>query len=148
VLAGSAAGDYRITLRNAKGTITPAPLTVAADDQTRSFGAANPPLTFTLTAGSLLDGDMLSGEPATTAMAGSTGGSYRITQGTLAASPNYALTFISGILMVIPQSPTGPSPSILILAHYEPQTCVMVTLASGQIEYIGPPGAACGGGAP
>ena len=96
-----------------EGTIPvgPATLTVTADDVTRLFGAANPPLTATLS-GFVLGQDLASSGVSgaasctTTATASSPGGSYPIicTQGSLSAG-NYAFQFAPGTLTVAYSSP-------------------------------------------
>jgi len=45
---------------------------------------------------------------ATAATATSPAGSYPITQGTLAASPNYRISFVDGVLTVVPPPATLP----------------------------------------
>ena len=80
--------------------MTAAALTVTADAQTRAYGAANPTLTYTSTG--LVNGDTLTGalatrRPSTSNVAGSP---YAITQGTLAASSNYTLTYTGANLTV------------------------------------------------
>ncbi len=116
-LSGSGAGNYILTSGSASGnigTISPAPLTVAASNLLRGFGEANPPLTYSVIAGTLFGGDMLTGALATTATQVSAGGLYPITRGTLAAPPDYVLTFIAGALTVLPPSVgTGPTTSVL-----------------------------------
>ncbi len=117
---GTGVGNYTVTYVNGRLTVTPAPLTVTADDLTRGFGQANPALTYTITTGSLFNGDALSGNLATTANATSVAGPYPITQGTLAGSANYTLTFVDGILTVIPATATpnfGVSPDMFINAN-------------------------------
>ncbi|MNE08730.1 hypothetical protein D3C80_1013880 [compost metagenome] len=47
-----------------------------------------------------MNGDTLSGELATSATATSAAGAYVVTQGTLFASSNYALSFLPGELIV------------------------------------------------
>jgi Repeat of unknown function (DUF5650)/MBG domain (YGX type) len=88
-------------------TIAPAPLFVTADDQARPLGAANPPLTYEI--GGLVMGDtaagVLTGALATAATPASPAGSYMITQGTLAAHPNYAISFSPGTLTIMPGDP-------------------------------------------
>lgn len=73
-------------------------ITITANDLTKYEGAADPTLTYTITSGSLLDGDSLTG--SLTREAGEALGSYAITQGTLAAPDRYAVTFVSGTLTI------------------------------------------------
>ena len=71
-------------------------MTVTADAQSRIYGAANSTLTYV--SSGLVNGDTLSGLLATTATTTSNVGAYAITQGTLAASANYALTYVGANL--------------------------------------------------
>src|SRR6202041_3248926 len=94
----AASGNYALSYVGANLTVTAAPLTVTANVQSRIYGAANPTLTYVSTG--LLNGDTLTGALATTATVTSNIGSYRITQGTLAASANYALSYVGANLTV------------------------------------------------
>ncbi|WP_051206318.1 MBG domain-containing protein [Oceanospirillum maris] len=118
--AHSDVGSYSIpaTVTSAKGinyrvigprdtlTIVPRAITVTANDQSKTYGAANPTLTYGVTSGYLVNGDSLSGTLASTASTASDVGSYDITQGSLAASSNYSLTYTPGILTVTPRTIT------------------------------------------
>lgn len=88
-------------------TVTPRPITVTADNLMRIYGNANPALTFTVGGLGLVNGDQLTGALATEANATTGMGSAAITQGTLAATSNYALTFNPGILII--RAPPTPS---------------------------------------
>ena len=77
------------------------PLTITANSQSRYQGQANSPLTYKITSGSIVAGDMLTGTPSTLATPSSPIGSYPITQGTLAASTNYAISFVPGQVTVL-----------------------------------------------
>lgn len=83
--------------------VTPRPITVTANNLTRLYGNANPALTFTIGGLGLVNGDLLSGALATTAGATTGVGNVAITQGSLAASANYALTFVNGQLAITPR---------------------------------------------
>jgi hypothetical protein len=103
-------GPITVTASNAIGSATqsvtieiaPATLTITADANTRTYGEANPALTYTV--GSLVNGDtaetVLTGALATTATASSPPGSYDITQGSLAANANYTIRFTGATLTV------------------------------------------------
>ncbi len=88
-------------------TVAPAPLTVAASSASRSYGAANP--AFTASISGFVNGDTLSvvgGHPAltTSATGASAVGTYSIvpSAGTLSAQ-NYSFTnFVNGVLTVDP----------------------------------------------
>jgi hypothetical protein len=107
------------------GTIAARPLTITADDQSRPFGQTNPPLTFGITSGNLVSGDILTGAPSTTATQNSAAGSYPITEGSLSATANYAVLFVDGALVVLP-APSAPEP-------------VFVNFGTSPIKYIPPP---------
>ncbi|WP_428332431.1 MBG domain-containing protein [Novosphingobium sp.] len=107
-LSGSSA-NYTVTFQQAMGnasafTIDPRSVTVMANSLDRPFGAPNPQLTYVIapadaTSG-LIDGATLSGALATTANQQSPSGNYAITQGTLAATSNYRIAYIAGVLKV------------------------------------------------
>ncbi|MFO0911592.1 MAG: MBG domain-containing protein [Pirellulales bacterium] len=100
-----------VTFASSSGSVsqlvTPAPVTITADDMTKVYGAAVPMLTFVNSA--LVNGDTVAtaftGELAS-AVTTSTGvGDYPITQGTLAAA-NYAITYVGANLSVTQASVT------------------------------------------
>jgi hypothetical protein len=94
----AASANYALSYVGANLTVTAAPLTVTANAQSRIYGAANPALTYIETG--LVNGDTLSGLLATTATVTSNVGPYAIIQGTLAASANYALSYVGANLAV------------------------------------------------
>ena len=87
-------------------TVTPRAITVTADAKSRAYGDANPALTYQVGGSGLVNGDTLSGALATSATAASNAGVYGITQGTLAASSNYAFTFVGANLTITPAAAT------------------------------------------
>ncbi len=91
-------GNYTLTYVGANLTISAAPLTVTADAKTKVYGASDPALTYQVTSGVLVGGDSLSGSQ--TRVTGTNVGSYAIQQGTLAASANYALTYVGANLSI------------------------------------------------
>jgi hypothetical protein len=94
----AATSNYALSYVGANLTVTAAPLTVTANAQSRLYGAPNPALTYA--SSGLLNGDMLSGGLATIAISTSNIGAYGITQGTLAATSNYALSYVGANLTV------------------------------------------------
>jgi hypothetical protein len=80
--------------------ISPAPVTVTADAQSKPAGAADPPLTYRITQGALIGDDVFTG--ALSRASGESPGTYAIGQGTLALNSNYALKFVSANLTVTP----------------------------------------------
>src|SRR5439155_1435321 len=89
---GSIAGTFTFTLVNGTLTVNQAHLTVTADAQSKVYGDADPALTYHITSGSLVNGDAFAG--ALSRDAGEDVGSYAITQGTLALSGNYDLSYV------------------------------------------------------
>jgi hypothetical protein len=89
--------NYDITYAGALLTVTQRPITVTADTLSKEFGAADPALTFTITTGSLVVGDALTG--SLSRASGETVGAYAIAQDTLTNS-NYAITYVPANLSV------------------------------------------------
>jgi filamentous hemagglutinin family protein len=110
-VTSNANANYTITYVNGQLTISAAPLTIAADDKTKTAGQPNPPFTATFTGFKLgqtvadLTGALSFTTPATT---GSPAGSYPITPGGV-SSTNYAITFVDGQL-VVTAAPLPPTP--------------------------------------
>ncbi len=101
-----AAQNYSLSTTNGVLTVAKAPLTVAANNLWRVYGATNPGLTVSYSSFVLgQDTSVLSGSPSvtTTAVTNSPVGSYTIVvaAGSL-TSPNYAFTFVNGTLSVVP----------------------------------------------
>jgi len=104
-LGGSDAAKYTLTQPTGlTGTVGTRPLTVTADAKAKTYGAADPALTYQITSGSLVTGETFSGALGRTA--GETVGTYAIGQGTLTLGANYALGFI-GANLTISQAATS-----------------------------------------
>ncbi|MEZ0298983.1 MAG: MBG domain-containing protein [Candidatus Methylacidiphilales bacterium] len=81
-------------------TINGAPITVTPHfGQGKVYGDSDPGITYSITSGSLVPGDTLTGQLTYTG--GPNVGSYVITQGNLMAPPSYLLTFDSSVLFNI-----------------------------------------------
>jgi hypothetical protein len=110
-LTGASNPNYTIAFTNGQLAITPAALTIAADDKTRYFGQPNPPFTATITGFKFgetvaaLTGALGFATPATPA---SPLGTYPITPGGV-TSTNYAITFADGLLTVSAVPPSPPA---------------------------------------
>jgi hypothetical protein len=109
-VSGLQAANYTFQAVNGTLTVTPAALTVTANDATRTYGQPNP--VFTAGYSGFVNGDnssVLSGSPSltTTATPSSAVGNYTITaaQGGLSAA-NYQFTFVKGTLAVTPATLT------------------------------------------
>ena len=74
---------------------------MTADAKSRTYGDANPALTYQVGGSGLVNGDTLSGALATSATTASNVGLYGITQGTLAASSNYTLSSFTGANLTV-----------------------------------------------
>src|SRR5439155_3804951 len=96
---GTAAGNYDLTFTTGvEFEITKRAITVTADAKMKTYGDANPTLTYEITSGSLFGSDSLSG--ALTRDPGENVGLYDITQGTLVLSANYDLTYVAAKLEI------------------------------------------------
>ena len=113
VPGGLASPNYAITFASAKLVVIPASLTITANNQSRVYGQPNPPLTASYQG--FVNGDTPASLTAPVALStpaapASLAGSYPIFVGG-AASPNYAIRFVSGTLPITP--PTNP----VVLGH-------------------------------
>ena len=116
--------------------MTQRPITVTADAKTKFAGQANPSLTYTLGGAGLVNGDTLGGALATAADTNSAVGNYAITQGTLAASANYRLTYAGASLAVQPRSVANYS---AVLDQILAGTATPVALPAGAMVMSGAP---------
>ncbi|MDT8758768.1 YDG domain-containing protein [Sphingomonas psychrotolerans] len=95
-LTGADADNYVLRASALRGNILKRAVTVRAVDQVRKPWEIGEPLPFTVTSGGLLAGDAFSG--TLRLVPGGMPGRYRIDQGSLALSSNYALSFEPGTL--------------------------------------------------
>ncbi|MCW3836502.1 YDG domain-containing protein [Sphingomonas canadensis] len=100
VLTGADAGNYTLSVpASALGNILKRSLTVSTGEITKDQGQPDPALTFTITNGSLVSGDALSG--ALARAPGELPGNYAILLGTLTAGSNYEISIGQGSVFVI-----------------------------------------------
>ena len=111
-------------------TINPRAIAVTADAQTKTYGDADPELTYQVTSGSLVDGDVFSG--GVSRSGGENAGSYQINQGTLALSANYTLAF-SGAEFTISARPLAISADAKSKTYGEADPALTYTLTSGSL---------------
>lgn len=102
IASGAANANYDINYVNGKLSVTPAALTITAEDKTKDYGAALP--TFTVTYSGWVNNDgvaSLTTAPAitTTATAASDVGNYPITASG-AVNANYNISYVAGNLAV------------------------------------------------
>ena len=115
-------------------TVNPRAVTITADAKTKIFGATDPALTYNVSSGSLILGDILTG--VLTRAIGSDAGDYQILQGTLsnANNPKYDITFVSALLVVTRATPslllTYPNSNLAILRPGATDTPTVTTSSS------------------
>jgi hypothetical protein len=104
--SGATSDNYKITFVDGTLTVTPAPLTITANDAEKVYGAPVP--TFTVKYQSFVNNDDANSLGGTLAFASSAteassvaGGPYSITPSGL-TSTNYSISFLSGFLKVTP----------------------------------------------
>jgi hypothetical protein len=102
----TASANYALTYVGNTLQINPRPLTVTANPENQLFGNSTPPLTYAVGGLGLVNGDHLTGALSASPVANSAFGSYPITQGTLATSSDYGLSYVGATLMVL--SPGWP----------------------------------------
>ena len=96
-----ALANYVVTLNNGSLTVSPAPLTVTADNATRAFGAPNPAFTGTIVG--IKNGDNITATYSTPATASSPAGTYPIIPALVDPTGklgNYTVTINNGTLTV------------------------------------------------
>src|SRR5205823_2999257 len=94
--------DYTISFTGASLTITPATLSVAANAQSKVYGASDPALTFVATGFQFSDTEAAVLSGALARAAGEHVASYAITQGTLVANSDYTISFTGASLTITP----------------------------------------------
>jgi hypothetical protein len=95
----NAGGNYTISYQPGALTVTRATVTITADNQTKTYGAADP--TFTYSVAGLVAGDSLTTQPTCTVAGGYANvGSYTITCSGAAVSGNYDIAYAPGTLTV------------------------------------------------
>jgi putative ubiquitin-RnfH superfamily antitoxin RatB of RatAB toxin-antitoxin module len=99
-LSGLANANYDVTLAPGTLTVTARPVTVTADPKTKVDGQVDPPLTYQVTSGSLVNSDSFGG--TLTRVAGDTVGTYAIQQGSLSLGTNYSLTYVGANFTITP----------------------------------------------
>ncbi|MGU3493333.1 MBG domain-containing protein [Xanthobacteraceae bacterium A53D] len=92
----AASANYAVTYQGASATVTARPITITGNSVSFIYGNGLPTLGYQITGGNLVNGDAIGGGVATLASHTANVGSYGVTQGTLALSANYALTYVDG----------------------------------------------------
>ena len=94
--SGLTSSNYNITFNNGTLTVVQKELLISADAKTKTYGDADPALTYT--SSGLVGSDLISG--ALTRVAGENVGTYEIGQGTLTAGSNYYISYTSANLTI------------------------------------------------
>lgn len=140
---GASDANYSFTYRDGFLVITKAPLTIAADNKTKSVGAANPPLTITYDGFTNGENETaLSSAPqiSSTANQASPAGAYPITV-TGAESENYELTYLPGAMYVNPPivpsvTLTAPTAEAIFPALATIRLSADATISAGEISKV------------
>jgi len=114
--ASGALGNYTVSYVDGSFVISPAALSVVANNKTRIFTAPNPPLDGTLTG--VVAGDGLTATYSTTAAAGSPVGAYPITPALVDPNGrlgNYTVSIVPGTLTITNLTPVCQNPPLQIL---------------------------------
>ncbi|HUX25243.1 MAG TPA: MBG domain-containing protein, partial [Burkholderiales bacterium] len=133
----AASSNYTLSSFTSNGlTITPAPLNVAANPQSKLFGKPDPALTFSVTglvnnpalgiadtAVSVLSG-ALTRVPGESAL----GGPYAITQGSLASNGNYTLGFTPNNLIII-------GAAVEPIVGFDPEQVIFAGVVNNEFYY-------------
>ncbi|AYL96136.1 cadherin-like beta sandwich domain-containing protein [Mucilaginibacter celer] len=100
-------------------TVSKAAVTVTANAASKTYGDADPSLTYGITTGALVGSDTFSG--SLSRAAGTDAGTYAITQGSLALSANYTLSFVGANLTVNKRPITiAPVPASKVYGDADP----------------------------
>jgi hypothetical protein len=99
ICSGGLDSKYEFSYVSGTLTVTPRPVAVTANSQTKTYGANDPDLTYTFTP-ALLYGDAFSGYLARPA--GENVGTYAIARGSLTLGSNYTISYTAASLTVTP----------------------------------------------
>ncbi|MCW3786086.1 YDG domain-containing protein [Plebeiibacterium sediminum] len=97
-LSGLDQSNYTLTIPALTADITPVEIIIVADNISIDYGDADPELTYVVTSGSLVGSDNFTGNLEREA--GDNAGTYNITQGSLAISTNYNISFTPAVFTI------------------------------------------------
>ncbi|WP_162239687.1 MBG domain-containing protein, partial [Flavobacterium sp. Leaf359] len=127
-------GNYDIAYTGADFNITKATLNIVADAKSKTYGTADPALTYTVTG--LVNGDtqaVLTGSLVRTA--GETAGTYPITQGTLSAGNNYDIAFTGADFTIIETLAIADSSQTNVTCYGSSDGSATVSISGGTAPY-------------
>uniref|UniRef100_UPI000B12131C MBG domain-containing protein n=1 Tax=Tenacibaculum agarivorans TaxID=1908389 RepID=UPI000B12131C len=90
--------NYAISFVSADLSITARVIEVTADVVYKTYGEVDPVLSYKITTGTVVDGDLFTG--SLERAIGDNAGDYTVNQGTLTLGSNYDMTFVSGRLRI------------------------------------------------
>jgi FtsP/CotA-like multicopper oxidase with cupredoxin domain len=123
----TAGGNYTLAIEPAKLTITPKAISVMANARTKTYGDADPALSYQITNGFLAPGDSLTLKRTS----GESVGLYAITVNTFPASGNYVLIFTGSNLLINNRHITVTADEVVKVYHgVEPKLTYKVTKGS------------------
>jgi hypothetical protein len=125
-------GNYNDQSGSVEIVISRRPVTVTADPKSKVYGEEDPPLTYQITSGSLVGSDVFSGALARDP--GEDVGQYPITQGTLALSNNYELTF-EGAYLTITARPITVTADAKTKVYGEPDPDLTYQVTDGSLAF-------------
>jgi len=137
ITAGGAVAttNYTIQYVDSTLTVTPATLTITADAVSKTYGNADPALTYS--SSGLVGADTVTGNLAR--VVGENVGTYAIGQGALTAGRNYAITFVAADFNITPAAATiTPNDQSQIYGGIQPALTATVTgLVNGDTALAG-----------
>ncbi|AQS93049.1 hypothetical protein BXQ17_02705 [Polaribacter sp. BM10] len=98
ILTEGSDNNYSLNFINGTLNITKRPISILADNITKSLGSVDPDLTYQIINGSLINGDIFTGNM--TRVPGETIGTYAIQKGSLFISNNYQENFTEGVFTI------------------------------------------------
>jgi hypothetical protein len=127
----TAGGNYDLSFVGANLTVTARAITVTADAKSKTYGEADPELTYKVTSGSLVNGDGFSGALTRDPGESVLGSPYAIKRGTLTAGGNYDLTFVGANLAITARAITvTAADKTKVLGAADPQFTYSITSGS------------------
>jgi hypothetical protein len=134
VVSGTGLSNFDITMVNGTFTINKRAVTVTADAKSKTYGDADPALTYQITSGSLAFSDSFTG--ALTRDPGESVGSYAILQGTLSITniDNYDLTY-GGANLTINKRPVTVTADAKVKIYGDADPALTYQITSGSLAF-------------
>jgi filamentous hemagglutinin family protein len=144
---GNGGNNYSVTLAgNTTSTITPAPLTVTANNDSRTYDGLAYSGGNGISYGGLAGGDTAAGVLSGTLAYGGTSqgaidvGSYTIVPSGLASNSNYTLSFVDGVLTINAVQVATPTPPAVVTSTSTAMQSMFAqpqpTISQGSLDYV------------